>query len=444
MFYKYYLEPNSIIYKSLLLGLFEPKEYAYHIEGLDYDLSHKLFSINKIKYFKDEIVLSSLPSSIEVIYLEEKTLELKAIVLKYNKEYYLFRVDHQNRFQLNIHQKYISSDLEALCLDYESHSKSKGKVLYKGIGDFSDIKDIDYFEYLYEKEVAKQIDKTSNIYRLKFTRNNSFTVDFVYLVKNKIINISNFESLDPKVLTLTTMNKQHEHRHDCLLINSETKEIEYFIFTYKPHLINHYYLFKYLGNDTFMYLLEDISFNKVLSSIKDKKYKKGSKFASLEFSKMRYDNFSSEYVAFEEEEEFEVNAINELELTNTTLEITEEQKIEMLLDVSNLLKQRKFTYEAGLTLHGKSRILERLGEMSESEMMDLANVAYEYGKNPVHYLEKDITMFKFLRYQQGKQGNKEIRFYHNVLFFYSMTPPHVLVTVFHYKNNYEEFLKHLK
>jgi len=116
----------------------------------------------------------------------------------------------------------------------------------------------------------------------------------------------------------------------------------------------------------------------------------------------------------------------------------------MLLDVSNLIKQRKFVYEAGLTLHGKSRILERLGEMSESEMMDLVNVAYEYGKNPVHYYEKDITMFKFLRYQQGKQGNKEIRFYHNVLFFYSMTPPHVLVTVFHYKNNYEEFLKHLK
>ena len=140
MFYKYYLEPNSIIYKSLLLGLFEPKEYAYHIEGLDYDLSHKLFSINKVKYFKDEIVLSSLPTSIEVIYLEEKTLELKALVLKYNKEYYLFRVDHQNRFQLNIHQKYISSDLEALCLDYESHSKSKGKVLYKGIGDFNVIK----------------------------------------------------------------------------------------------------------------------------------------------------------------------------------------------------------------------------------------------------------------------------------------------------------------
>lgn len=446
MFKKYIVASNSEFHKSIILSLFEKGEYGFHIEGLSYDEKRNLFSSNKIKIVKDEVDIKSVPCECVIVYLEDGSYELKALVIKNNNQYYLFKADHQKDNQLNIHQKYISSDLNALLDDFEKHSKTKGKTNYGGLGNYDDIKDINYFEYRYKDIVKNQIDKESSIYRLIFTENYNFTVDFVYLVKNKIITITNQNEFDSKVLTLETMKKHRGHRNDALFIDSNTKDISYFIFTYRPHLINHYYLFKNLGNDKFEFVLEDISFNKVLSSpeLINIKYKKGSAFAAKSFAKNRYDNFSKEYIAFEEEEEFEEDAITQLELEESPLEITEEEKEAMLLEVKDIMNKHHLPLNVGLTTHGRERMLERLGEMSEEELINLANVAYEYGKNPVHFYEKDLIMFKFLRYMQGKERNKDLRIFRDVLFFFSMTPPHVLVTCFHYKKNYEIYLKNNK
>lgn len=273
MIKKYLVECNSLFHQSIMLPFFEQGNYGFHIEGLNYDQTKELFSADNIKYVKKEMVL---PSKIVVCYLDEK-IKIKAMVLQSStNKFYLFKADSQKEDQLNINQKYISNDLDGLLEDYEKHCKTKGKSNYDGIGAFDDVRNIDYFEHKYSEEVKAQIDKNSCNYRLLFQKNNSFTVDFVYLVKNKIITISNSTKLDPKVLSLSTMDKLHTERNDCLLINSETREIEYFIFTYRPHLINHYYLFKNLGNDVFEFFFEDISFNKILASqeLKNIKYKK--------------------------------------------------------------------------------------------------------------------------------------------------------------------------
>lgn len=442
MFKKYLIEPNSLFHKSLILSLCEPGEYVFHIEGLDTDLYKKLFNHEKIKFNKSGLECKSLPSKCEVIYLEEDTYEIKALVISSNNKYYLFKRDPQKNNQLNIHQKYISDNLASLLLDFEKHSKTKGKINYSGLGDFSIIKDKDYFEFLYEHKIKTQINKESTVYRLIFNENNNFTVDFVYLVKNKLVSIINESDLDQKVLNLETMNKHHEERNDCLFIDSEKKKINYFIFTYKSKLVNHYFLFKSLSDDCFEYIIEDISFNKLLAAdeLSNIKYKKCSSHASREFAKKRYLNFSSEYIEFEEEEELDFEAIKELALEESPLEITPKEKEELLKYSKELHKRFNLTNDISLTIHGRSRVLERLGEMSEDEMLVLAKVAYEFGKNPVHYYEQDPLMFKFLRYQQSKHSNKTLRIFKDVLFFFSFTPPHVLVTCFHYKANFDEFV----
>lgn len=439
MIKKYCVDYNSIFNKSLMYSLFEPGTFGFHLEGLTSQDEKDLFPANKIKYKKEEIDISSVPTKIVVAYLEED-LSLKALVLlSSSKKYYLFKVDHQKEHQLNIHQKYISNDLNDLLGDYEKHCKNKGKSTYAGEGNFKDIADIDYFEYIYEQETKKQIDKSSSIYKLLFTINNSFTVDFINLVNHGIISIVNKDRIDKKALTLDSMQKHKTNRKDCLLIDSITKDIKYFIFTYKPHFINHYYLLKNLGNDEFIFIMESISFNKVLSSteLKDIKYKNGSAFAAKEFAKMRYDNFYLEYVAFEEEEEFDEEVINELKPVVDEKAIAKEL---LLNEVSNLLGKCKINETIGISYHGQIRIKERIGEMSDEEMHALAKVAYEFGKNSGHFIEKDLTMFKFLQYHQNKERGKTLRLFNDILFFFSMQPPHDLVTCFPYKNNYDNYV----
>ena len=166
MIKKYLVDINSYFYKSIILPLFEKSEYGFHIAGLD-EKGHKdLFpNINKIKYIKDEIDLKCLPAKLISVYLEDD-LSLKAMLLMSpSKKYYLFKADHQKINQLNIHQKYISGDSSALTNDYEKHLKNKGKSLYAGEGGFKDIKDIDYFENIYQEDVKKQLNKESSIYR---------------------------------------------------------------------------------------------------------------------------------------------------------------------------------------------------------------------------------------------------------------------------------------
>lgn len=439
MIKKYLVDINSYFYKSIILPLYEKSGYGFHIEGLDESGHKDLFpNHNKIKYIKDEIDIRCLPSKLVYVYLEDD-LSLKAMLLmSLSKKYYLFKADHQKNNQLNIHQKYINDDPRALMNDYEKHLKNKGKSLYAGTGDFKDIKDIDYFENIYQEDVKKQLNKESSIYRLTFHKNNIFTADFVDYVEKKKIKITNIDHLDKKALTLSSMSKNINDRRDCLLIDSETKDIKYFIFTYKPYLIKHYLLFKNLGNDTYSFIKETICFNEIISSLKDITYKKASEFAARSFAKIRYENFSNEYILFEEEEEFEEEVINEIPLVVLDTKLI--KKNALLKEVLAIVEEQQLPLNIMPTIHGKERILERIGEMSEKEMLALIKVAYEKGLTSAHFIEKDTTMFKFLQYQQNKRIGKTLRLYKDILFFFTLEPPHSLVTCFFYEGNYETYI----
>lgn len=98
MIKKYYVDYNSVFNKSLMYSLFEPGTFGFHLEGLTSQDEKDLFPTNKIKYKKEEIDISSVPTKIVVAYLEE-VLSLKALVLlSSSKKYYLFKVDHQKEY----------------------------------------------------------------------------------------------------------------------------------------------------------------------------------------------------------------------------------------------------------------------------------------------------------------------------------------------------------
>ncbi len=439
MIKKYLLNQNSVFTKSLILSLFEPHPFGFEIEGLTEKDIKDLFNVNKNIFKQEDIDLNKVPTRGVAVYLEDE-LSLKAIVMKSPTNlYYLFKVDPQKENKLKIHQKYISKNLDSLLEDYEKHLKTKGKSNYAGIGDISIIDNIDYFEKLYELDIDKKINKKSPIYKLLFTNNNLFVVDFVELVNHNQIKIINKYKINDKALTFESMQKHRINRKDCLFIDSETKDIKYFIFTYKPHFINHYYLLKNLGNDNFVFITESISFNKILSSneLKNIKYKNGSAFAAKEFAKMHYDNFYLEYVAFEEEEEFDEVVKNELPVVEKVIS----QKEILLTAMKEELAKCKNNEDVTISYHGKLRILERIGEMSEEEMNNLARVAYERGEHSMNYYEKNMDMFRFLQYYQNKKLGKTLRLFKGMLFFYSMEPPHELVTCFPYENNYNLFLE---
>ena len=56
-------------------------------------------------------------------------------------------------------------------------------------------------------------------------------------------------------------------------------------------------------------------------------------------------------------------------------------------------------------------------------------------------LLSDPKMFKFLQYQQNKKRGKTLRLYKDYLFFYSMEPPHDLVTCFPFNSSFEMYSK---
>ena len=88
---------------------------------------------------------------------------------------------------------------------------------------------------------------------------------------------------------------------------------------------------------------------------------------------------------------------------------------------------------------------ERFKSQNDDEdMLNLAKVAYERGEHSMNYYEKDMDMFKFLQYYQNKKLGKTLRLFKGMLFFYSMEPPHELVTCFPYENNYHMYLENKK
>lgn len=443
MIKKYIVDPNSFFNQSLILSLFERTDCGFLIDGLTDNDRKDLFPVNnKIKFSKNDVDVKSIPSRCVASYLDDD-LRLKALLLvAASNTYYLFKVDPQNERKLTIHQKYISKDSNTLMDDYEKHCKSKGKKLYDGLGDSSLINDISYFEHRYKDDEKKHHNKESSVYRLTFTNNNMFTTDFVDLVEKKKITILSNSGFTKEALTLRSMEKNKNDRRDSLLIDSETKDISFFIFTYKPHFIKHYLVFENLGNNTFLLIKETICFNEIfaLDELKDISFKNASEFSTKNFAKQRYENFSNEYIAFEEEEEFE-------EIVKSTPVVIDTKKIkkdQLLQEVLSIVKEKQLPLDIGITYHGKLRIQERIGDMSDEEMLALAKVAYTKGKTSAHFLEKDRNMFEFLSYHQGKKIGKTLRLYGDILFFFSLEAPHDLVTCFFYNNNYDLFIEERK
>ena len=440
MIKKYFIERNSLFNKSIILSLFEPGKFSFEIEGLSLEEQHQLFpSINKIKVIKNEVDVSSVPSSIVVAYLDE-SLIIKALVMQDSKKkYYLFKVHHQKPNELDINQKYISHDLSFLLSDYEKNCKSKGKSYYDGEGDSKLVNNIHYFENLYQKEIDKHLDKKSNVFRLTFNNNNMFVVDFVDLVEKHKINIINNNVLDKKIFTLMSMQKNLHDRQDCLLIDSDSKDIKYLIFTYKPYFVKHYLLLKNLGNNQFEFIKETICFNEIFTcdGIKELSYKNASSFATRSFAKMHYVNFYLEYISFELEEEFDEVV---QEIVERVIDVKAAFKDALIKECLKVVQERNLPYRIKVTLHGKERILERIGKMNEEEMLAIANVAYEDGKTSGHYIEKDPIMFKFLQYKQSKKLGKILKLYQGVLFFFALDDPHDLVTCFPYQSSYDQYV----
>ena len=126
MIKRYHVDRLSIFNQTLMLSFYEPGTFGFHIEGLEDKYDKELFSNKKIKFVKEDVDFKTVPSSCVVAYFDDDML-LKSLVLKSSlNNYFLFKMDPQKVNTLNIHQKYISNDLNALLEDYEKHCKTKG------------------------------------------------------------------------------------------------------------------------------------------------------------------------------------------------------------------------------------------------------------------------------------------------------------------------------
>ena len=319
MIKKYIVNPQSGFNKSLMLPFYERCRYGFHIDGLD---DHSLRILFDPKYLKvvnkaGDIDPKSLPTFAHIVYLDDE-LNIRALVMysAITKQYYCARVDHQDEFKLKIQNNYIDKDSALLEADYEKSLKKKGINHFDGLGDFNDIKDINYYDYKYSNIIAGRIDKKSNISRLIFFKNNSFIADFVRFSDNNKINIVNKERIANQALSLDTQSKLINNRKDCLFVNFNTGKIEYLIYTYRPNLVNHYLLFKCINEKKYEFIKEDICFNKLLlvDNLCDIQFKDGSEYASEELSGMNYDDFVEIYKEFEEDERVEELIDSDFEL----------------------------------------------------------------------------------------------------------------------------------
>ena len=318
MIKKYNVDISSGFNRSIMIPFFESRYYGFDIEGLDNAKRDILFNPKQLSISgKNKDIDISKATHVELVYLDDK-YDLKALVLycPTDKKYYFFR--SEGPLKLKIQDNYISSSLDDVISDYETR-RQKRKELDNKPGDFEVIKDIDFFENYYGSSIDKQVDNNSDITRLIFIKNNEFTADFIRLIERNEIVISNKESLPSTILTLDTMSRPElrSNRKDCLLVNFESGDIEYFIFTSrtKNSLVNHYYLFKKTGDTTFDYVLENICFNKVFSykDISHLKFKDVGNNISEALSKTRYEDFYLKYLEFEKDEEVDDIFANDYE-----------------------------------------------------------------------------------------------------------------------------------
>lgn len=339
---KYIVDKESLFATSLVLPFYEKGNFGFHVDGLEDSLRRELFHTKYLKYIPKSIDIDpkSLPTYCYIVYLDEY-LTLKALILysSIKKLYYCFKVDNNDDQKLRLQPNYISSDISLLTKETEKSFKKKGINYYDGEGDYSRIKDLNFFDFKHFERINPRIDKKSNISRLIFTKNNKFTADFIHKVYRNNIIIVNKDKLAMESLASHQMEKLKNNRKDCLFINFSTGSIEYFIYTYRPQYVNHYLLFKNLGNNRFEFISESIVFNALLlrDATKELYFKEGSEFASTNLSNMDYDDFLERYIEFSEDEEVDDEFDSEWKLLEQLLkevakELSIDQKVYDLLE----------------------------------------------------------------------------------------------------------------
>ena len=592
MIKKYYLKPESTFAKTIALSFYDGSNKGFRVQDLKDDLRRELFPIRSLRISpkNNEVDPKSISTYVYSIYLDELN-NIRAIIFysSVKKQYYCFKSSDPKTFNLRFQQNYVSSSKQAIEEEAEKTFKKKGVNNLEGVGNPKSIENINYFEEKFLSQTEPRIDKKSKIYRLIFNETNQFSVDFVDKVKHKEISIVNMTAFESKVISLEEMGKLKRDRKDSVIINFETKTLDYFIYTYRPSVINHYLLFKNLGDNKYEFVSESISFNQLftLASTKDISFRDANEFTSKSLAKKKYDEFLEQFIEFEEGEELEeefnndeeylgeykedidVSSILGKELHNvlskygyeldgnliyfsdyetmplalvqdscikirqnrsakdvtlsSQIPLREVDKIdrkikellhdkpssrlvalELLIDsvvskpfdqknkkqvaVARAIEENKqslwdvdklypeFYYnnlsvkygnwvnnkpaekkaakvvveeqrvflpsddaDVGLTNHGGARLEERGRIKEEDEKMRLAKEAYVNGKNSVHFLETDVDMFKYLQYKQNKYLGKTLRVYKNLIFIFSLEPPHDLITCFPYEDNFKQY-----
>ena len=347
MIKKYLVQKDSAFNRSLILPFYEGVTYGFVIDCLSIDERLNLFNSNKVKG------LNNLPTNCYAVYFDDKD-NLKALVLEttINKkfEYYCLRVDPQKdslRYQTN----YKSEDVKKLMQEYEKSGPCKKEGVVER--NFKEIKDNDFFKQKYLEQFNKQINKDSNISRLVFSNASRFLSDFARLVERKELTISTsdggfFPTL--KTINQNSIVKNRSGRQDCLLINVDTESIEYFIYTYKSQLINHYYLFKRISNKEYRFIKETTSFEQLFLKEELSKftYKNHTPQAANSLANVKLDDFIKAYIEFKNDEQFDESFEKEWDVVKQIEESIEDKAVVITPALDAVLKKFNYRNEDGV------------------------------------------------------------------------------------------------
>lgn len=319
---KYNVETDSIFNQTLILSLLEKGEKGFEIVdevGVLSKYNIFKYSQNIFKSKNKDLIFNNLTRCIE-IYLDDQYLAKTLILYSPNdKLYFRFRVDDNNPSKLYIQKNYIGSDLKSLELDYEKKKRNQ----FQGIDDFNKIKDINYLEYVYKQLIKNQKDKESIRRTIKFRTNSNFISDFARMVEYGQIKIDNLGIIDLSTFSRQTLSRNdlQKERKDVVVLNYDTAEIEYLIFTsrYKESLVNHYFLLKRITDNRYRFIREDTCLNRLFyaTELKEIKYKAIGRNASKEISNSDYQNIYLKTIEYEKEEDIEDELENEIIIEET-------------------------------------------------------------------------------------------------------------------------------
>ena len=371
------VEKDSIFNKTIIISLYEDEGGLFKIEGYEGFNKRDLFNPNKIKKTgkTGDIDVKSLPLSISVVYLSDD-ISITALIIEDNvsKKFYSFRVDPQKPNVLKLQSNYISSSLDELCKDYET-SGSRRKT-YKGESNFQDIKNLDYLEFSYQQLGKKHIDKNAKISRVIFQNSNRFTADFALKAERKEIKLTGDFSL--KEISSTILSQHRFNRYDSILINTKTRQIEYYIYSYKPRFQNLYYLFKRTKENEYELIEKSVSFNKLFltEELKNLKYADLPKTTGEALSNTRLEDFVEEFVNFIEDEKLDELLTNEFGKTKKQLDV-----VSIPASIKIILAKYECNYESGY-LYFNDYELFPLGFLDKSALVLYENRNIK-GENPI-------------------------------------------------------------